>query len=111
LSGAIRERRYQNYLLLCAGLYFYGSWDHRFLFLLLFSSAVDYIGALGIVSERPTARNAAALAAVMLSATFFLCAPIDWPGVWSIKDKAACQKYILLLQLHPHNQTVRNKPF
>jgi D-alanyl-lipoteichoic acid acyltransferase DltB (MBOAT superfamily) len=80
---SLRERRYQNYLLLCAGLYFYGSWDHRFLFLLLFSSAVDYVGALGIVGERPTLRNGVGLAVVMLSATVLLCAPIDWPAVWS----------------------------
>jgi D-alanyl-lipoteichoic acid acyltransferase DltB (MBOAT superfamily) len=80
---ALRDRRRQNWLLLAAGLYFYGSWDHRFLFLLMFSSAVDYIGGLGIVGERPTRRNAIALGATMLSATVVLCAPIDWHAIAS----------------------------
>ena len=77
------ERRRQNYLLLAAGLFFYGAWDYRFLFLLLHSSSVDYIGGLGIVHERPTRRNGTLFVVSMLAATFALLAPIDWPGVWS----------------------------
>jgi len=83
LYFALRDFRQQNYLLLAAGLFFYGSWDHRFLFLLLFSSSVDYIGGLGIVGERPSRSNARVFVAAMLAATFLLCAPIDWSAVWS----------------------------
>jgi D-alanyl-lipoteichoic acid acyltransferase DltB (MBOAT superfamily) len=83
LYYALHERRRQNYMLLAAGMIFYGSWDHRFLFLLLYSSSVDYIGGLGIVHERPTRRNGTLFGASMLAATFILLAPIDWPAVWS----------------------------
>jgi len=83
LYYTFREKRTQNYVLLAAGLYFYGSWDHRFLFLLLYSASVDYIGGLGIVHERPTWRNGAVFVGLMVAATFLLCAPIDWPALWS----------------------------
>jgi D-alanyl-lipoteichoic acid acyltransferase DltB (MBOAT superfamily) len=79
----LREQRRQNLLLLAAGLYFYGSWDHRFLFLLTYSASVDYIGGLGIVHERPTRRGGALFVFTMLAGTFLLCAPIDWPAVRS----------------------------
>ncbi len=40
----------QNYLLLAAGYFFYGWWDVRFLFLIAFSTSMDYW--LGLVLER-----------------------------------------------------------
>ena len=81
---SLREYRRQNYLLLAAGLYFYGSWDYRFLFLLLYSASVDYIGGLGIVHERPSRRHAALFVATMSAATFLLLAPIDWQSVLAL---------------------------
>ena len=81
LYYTIRERRRQNYMLLAAGLFFYGAWDYRFLFLLLYSSSVDYIGGLGIAHERPTRRNGSLFVGAMLAATFLLLAPIDWLAV------------------------------
>lgn len=42
------ERRYQNALLLVASYVFYGCWDWRFLSLIAFSSAVDYLAGLRI---------------------------------------------------------------
>src|ERR1043165_3166725 len=42
------ERRGQNWLLLIASYIFYGWWDFRFVFLLLFTSFFDYFCALWI---------------------------------------------------------------
>jgi D-alanyl-lipoteichoic acid acyltransferase DltB (MBOAT superfamily) len=81
---SLREYRRQNYLLLAAGLYFYGSWDYRFLFLLLYSASVDYIGGLGIVHERPSRRHATLFVATMSVATFLLLAPIDWQSILAL---------------------------
>src|SRR5262245_54477466 len=39
---SLRQVRHQNALLLVAGYVFYGSWDWRFLALILFSTLVDY---------------------------------------------------------------------
>ncbi len=37
-----KNLKYQNILLLVASYFFYGSWDYRFLFLLIFSTFLDY---------------------------------------------------------------------
>lgn len=41
-----RNLKLQNILLLAASYYFYASWDYRFLFLLIFSTALDYFSGL-----------------------------------------------------------------
>src|SRR5690242_9878088 len=81
LYYTLRTRRRQNYMLLAAGLYFYGSWDYRFLFLLLYSASVDYIGGLAIVHRRPNLKDGGLFVGGMIGATFALLAPIDWHGV------------------------------
>ena len=43
--------RQQNWMLLLASYYFYGSWDWRFLVLLLASTLIDYLCALYIDSR------------------------------------------------------------
>lgn len=43
---AVLPHRWQNWMLLVASYIFYGAWDWRFLGLILFSSAVDYLLAL-----------------------------------------------------------------
>jgi alginate O-acetyltransferase complex protein AlgI len=69
--------RGQNLLLLAASYVFYGWWDERFLFLLVISTAIDYLGGLvihwGYISrrERWTAWGSTILAA-------FLFVTIDW---------------------------------
>ncbi|HMP74751.1 MAG TPA: MBOAT family protein [Kiritimatiellia bacterium] len=51
-------RRGQNAMLLVASYFFYGYWDWRFLFLLAFSTVVDYAVALGMERARsPRART------------------------------------------------------
>jgi alginate O-acetyltransferase complex protein AlgI len=44
----LRDMRKQNLWLLCASLFFYGSWNWRFLFLLLFTIGVDFAVARNI---------------------------------------------------------------
>jgi D-alanyl-lipoteichoic acid acyltransferase DltB (MBOAT superfamily) len=43
------SHRWQNVMLLIASYVFYGWWDWRFLFLLLFSTVLDYLVGLGLV--------------------------------------------------------------
>jgi len=44
----VLTRRFQNYLLLVASYFFYGLWDYRFLSLIVISTTVDYLVALGM---------------------------------------------------------------
>ena len=43
-----KSKQKQNFLLIIASYYFYSCWDWRFLFLLIFSTALDYFTALRI---------------------------------------------------------------
>lgn len=45
---ANKSKKYQNFLLILASYYFYSCWDWRFLFLLIFSTLLDYFSALKI---------------------------------------------------------------
>lgn len=47
----------QNYMLLVASYVFYAYWDWRFLFLMLFSTAIDYFAAIGIGESRSQQRR------------------------------------------------------
>jgi D-alanyl-lipoteichoic acid acyltransferase DltB (MBOAT superfamily) len=48
----------QNYILLAASYFFYGSWDWRFLFLLFFTTVVDFVCARKIsATQDPKARK------------------------------------------------------
>jgi alginate O-acetyltransferase complex protein AlgI len=49
---AKRNLRLQNFLLLLSSCYFYGSWDYRFLFLLLFSISLDYFTGIKMYEAR-----------------------------------------------------------
>jgi alginate O-acetyltransferase complex protein AlgI len=51
-----KELRKQNFLLLAASYFFYASWDYRFLFLLIFSTLLDYFTGLKI-GEAATQRK------------------------------------------------------
>ena len=44
------NHRHQNYFLLVASYLFYGYWDWRFVFLMLFSTTVDFFAA-GYIGE------------------------------------------------------------
>jgi D-alanyl-lipoteichoic acid acyltransferase DltB (MBOAT superfamily) len=47
----------QNYMLLVASYIFYAYWDWRFLFLMLFSTVVDYFAAIGIGESQSQRRR------------------------------------------------------
>ena len=48
----------QNYILILASYYFYSCWDWRFLFLLVFSTLLDYVSAMKIEqSKTPSERK------------------------------------------------------
>lgn len=53
-----RTSRLQNTLLLVSSYFFYASWDYRFLFLLVFSTALDYYTGLKIsAAEEPNTKK------------------------------------------------------
>jgi len=45
---ANKSLKYQNFILILASYYFYSCWDWRFLFLLVFSTLLDYFSAIKI---------------------------------------------------------------
>jgi D-alanyl-lipoteichoic acid acyltransferase DltB (MBOAT superfamily) len=47
---AAKNLKLQNFILLISSFYFYGSWDSRFLVLLIFSISLDYFSGLKIYS-------------------------------------------------------------
>jgi alginate O-acetyltransferase complex protein AlgI len=55
---AIRKRSYQNVFLITSSYFFYANWDWRFLFLLIFSTLLDYFSGLKISqSNQETTRK------------------------------------------------------
>ncbi|MCU0370224.1 MAG: MBOAT family protein [Bacteroidales bacterium] len=51
--AAGKSLRLQNILLLVASYFFYGSWDYRFMFLLIFSTILDYFTGIKIHEAKP----------------------------------------------------------
>lgn len=56
LFTAKAKNNWQNIILLIASYYFYGSWNYKFLFLLLFSTALDYFLAI-LVSDAKSPKH------------------------------------------------------
>jgi alginate O-acetyltransferase complex protein AlgI len=80
----------QNAMLLVASYYFYGSWDHKFLFLILVSTVVDFVCGLAIVGERPRRAQRVSLVMGSLVGCLVLLAPVDWVAVFeAIRPSAA----------------------
>ncbi len=72
--------RGQNVLLLIAGYVFYGWWDVRFLFLIAFSTTVDFwIGLMLGEGRVPMRERFTASAFIVAAALAFLC--VDWHAV------------------------------
>ncbi len=65
--------RRQNQLLLVASYAFYGLWDYRFLFLILLSTAIDFVGGLGVAGVRLPARRLARIGALLVAGALLLC--------------------------------------
>ncbi|GHV81020.1 O-acyltransferase [Spirochaetia bacterium] len=62
----------QNVLIVIASYVFYGWWDWRFLFLILFSTLTDYIVGLGLVKQEDAAKRKLLLGASVLVNLLFL---------------------------------------
>ena len=75
--------RHQNTLLLASSYVFYGFWDYRFLFLILLSTTIDFIGGLAIGGVSQPRRKQVGLACLLLFASLLLCTNIDFPRLWS----------------------------
>jgi alginate O-acetyltransferase complex protein AlgI len=72
--------RWQNRMLLVAGYVFYGWWDVRFLFLIAFSTTVDFsIGLLMADRYMPSRQRWTASLFLIGAALFFLCP--DWSAL------------------------------
>jgi D-alanyl-lipoteichoic acid acyltransferase DltB (MBOAT superfamily) len=81
LNFSPRLHRLQNVMLLGASYFFYGLWDHRFLFLIVFSTAVDFVCGLGVAQRRMPLRSRVALLVMMLISCIVLLSPVDWAGI------------------------------
>jgi len=64
--------RKQNALLLVASYVFYGFWDYRFLFLILLTTVVDYIGGLGVAGARLSRVERLQLAVLLIASAILL---------------------------------------
>jgi D-alanyl-lipoteichoic acid acyltransferase DltB (MBOAT superfamily) len=76
------SHRGQNRVLLAASYAFYGFWDYRFLFLILISTVIDFVGGLGVAGIRPERGRLAGLAGLLVSAALLLTSGIDYPALW-----------------------------
>jgi len=75
--------RRQNDLLLVASYIFYGFWDYRFLFLILISTVIDFIGGLGVAGvELPRPRRTR-LFVVLVGSALVLCTNVHYPMLWN----------------------------
>src|SRR5438067_7633905 len=72
------KHRQQNMLLLVVSYLFYGSWDYRFLFLILISTVIDFIGGLGVAGVEVSRRRQRALAGLIVAAAFLRCSNIQY---------------------------------
>lgn len=52
-----RNLKVQNALLIVASYFFYGWWDWRFLFLIAFSSAIDFFVGVGLTKDLPNRKR------------------------------------------------------
>jgi alginate O-acetyltransferase complex protein AlgI len=67
------SHRGQNTLLLIASYIFYGFWDYRFLFLILLSTVIDFVGGLGVAGIKLAPKKLMNLGAVVIAASLLFC--------------------------------------
>lgn len=78
----LRTARTQHGMLLIASYTFYGWWDVRFLMLILLSTVIDYVAALGMSGIRlPWKRRLGISALIAFGGALFLIP--DWPSIQS----------------------------
>lgn len=76
------SHKQQNRLLLVASYVFYGFWDYRFLFLVLISTYIDFIGGLGIAGVRVPLKKMLRLSAILTGSALLLCSDINYPQLF-----------------------------
>jgi len=72
----------QNVLLLAASYLFYGSWDYRFLTLMLIATTIDYVGGLGVAGISLSKKQLAGLVALVIGSVGLLCSDIQYGAVF-----------------------------
>src|SRR5262245_56520264 len=75
------SHRRQNDLLLVASYVFYGFWDFRFLFLILISTVIDFIGGLGVAGVELPRRDRTRLFVLLVGSALILCTNINYPAL------------------------------
>src|SRR5687768_15991565 len=70
LYWAITNLKTQNVLLLLSSYVFYAWWDYRFLFLLIFSTLLDYINGLKIDQSNAKQRTVWLLVSIIVNLGF-----------------------------------------
>ena len=128
--------RKQNALLLVASYVFYGFWDYRFLFLILLTTIIDFIGGLGVEGSRLSRNHRIQLAALLIAGAVLLTGNIHYDSLLSgllAGDYAAilealpqrlfefwipvatavfiCGYMLILPQLHELPESARRKTF
>lgn len=78
----LRGARHQQIMLLIASYVFYGWWDVRFVFLLLFSSVVDYTASLGVEGHKLSVKRQATLGGLVVAGVYLFLG-LNWPAVQS----------------------------
>src|SRR5436190_6461177 len=82
------NHRRQNQLLLVASYFFYGFWDYRFLFLILVSTVIDFIGGLGVAGVQLPRKRLLRLGAVIVAGALALCSHVQYGALWTaLKDE------------------------
>jgi len=89
----------QNSLLLVASYVFYASWDYRFLFLILVSTVIDFVGGLGVAGEKLPQKRLRGIALLLVASAFLLCSNIDYALLWK---SLATPDSARILQSLPH---------
>jgi alginate O-acetyltransferase complex protein AlgI len=72
------DRKRQNALLLVASYLFYGAWDYRFLFLILLSTIIDFIGGLGVAGVELAPERRRRLGILLVAASVLLTSGIQY---------------------------------
>src|SRR5216117_2360042 len=75
--------RQQNDVLLVASYVFYGFWDYRFLFLILISTVIDFIGGLGVAGIELPRQRRTRLFLVLVGSALVLCTNVHYPMLWN----------------------------
>lgn len=74
----------QNSWLLLASYVFYGSWDPRFLFLIVLSTAVDFLGGLGVAGVTVDRALGRRVAIAVIASSLVFGSGLPWQEWWKV---------------------------